>query len=111
MCDNNTVWINDTLVPAIIIRKKTELKLAKNMILKESIIKQFENDGAFLMTICYKLTIVLDVCGEEHRLPVFVKVGFILQNIYSNHKKKYLQHLEVIFFSPNSASNDKDKSE
>lgn len=87
MCDNNTVWIKNTLVPAIIIRRKSELKLSDNVILKELIIKQFENDGTFLMTICYRLTIVLDVCGEEHTLSVFVKVGFILQMDYSIHRK------------------------
>lgn len=74
MSDKNTVWIEEILIPAIISRKKSDLKFGDNVILKESIIKQFDNDGVFMMTICYKLTIVLDVSGDEHKLSVFVKV-------------------------------------
>lgn len=74
MCGKIAAWVKATLIPTIIDRKKSELSTTNDVISKEFSIKQFDNDGAFMMTICYKLNIVLDVGGEEHRLSVFVKV-------------------------------------
>lgn len=74
MCDQITVWVKNTLIPVIINRTKSEFPASNDVFLKELTIKQFENDGAFMMTICYKLNIVLDIDGKLHRLSVFLKV-------------------------------------
>lgn len=74
MCDKNTVWIEENLIPIIVNRHKSVFEPSKNVILKDVHIKSFDNDGIFLMTLCYKLNIVLDVNGDEQKLSIFVKV-------------------------------------
>lgn len=78
MSDQNTIWIRDTLVPLIVKKEKSMLQSANDVNLKDLSIERFENNGVFLLTICYKLTIVLDIGnGNEHRFSVFIKVKSI----------------------------------
>lgn len=72
---DDLVWIKETLVPIIVEREKAALRPTNDVSVKELAINRFHNEGSFLVTICYKVTFVLCVDGDEDRtIGAFVKV-------------------------------------
>lgn len=75
MSEKIRTFVKSILIPSIISRKKSELQTTSDVALKEWSIHPFDNDGAFMMTICYKLKVALNVDGDSHTLSVFLKVS------------------------------------
>lgn len=73
MNDKHELWIRDCLISSVVDKQQTASP-AKKINLKNSTIKRFTNDGGYIVTLCYKVVIVLDVDGVDETISFFVKV-------------------------------------
>lgn len=71
--DKHGLWIRDQLIP-LVVEKQQAASPTKKISLKDSSFKKFTNDGGYIITLCYKVIIVLDVDGGERTISFFVKV-------------------------------------
>lgn len=75
MNDKHELWIHEYLIPTVI-DKRQSANPTQKINLKNSTIKKFTNDGGYIITLCYKVIIELNVNGGDETIPFFVKVNF-----------------------------------
>lgn len=71
--DKHELWIRDSLIPLVVNKERTA-RPTKKINLKSSTVKKFLNDGGYIVTLCYKVVIVLNVDDADERISFFVKV-------------------------------------
>lgn len=74
--DKHGQWIRDCLIPSVVEKQQAACPTEK-INLKDAVIQKFTNDGGYIITLCYKVIIVLNVDGGERTISFFVKVVFI----------------------------------
>lgn len=78
MSESNELWIKNELIPTILAEGKLSSKsLSDNdqlPVLKDVSVKCLTTSESFMLTLCYKVQVVLEENGNEYKLFLVVKV-------------------------------------